>query len=111
MTADEYVVFIAPTQLQRDMFTRILTRDNIDNISNSSTAESLALINLLTKISNSPILLQATVDHAKAKGAQAGDMIKKKAIEDALSLLPAGARVDDVSLSGVVLFSATIETC
>ncbi len=55
VATDEYVVFIAPTKLQRDMFTRILTRDNIDNISKSSTAETLALLNLLTKISNSPI--------------------------------------------------------
>lgn len=94
------MVFITPTKLQRDMFTRILTRDNIDNLSNSSTAESLALINLLTKISNSPILLQATVAHARAKGGETGDMIKKQAIEDALSLLPSGARIDDVSLSG-----------
>ena len=38
--------------------------------------------------------------HARAKGGETGDMIKKQAIEDALSLLPSGARIDDVSLSG-----------
>ncbi|KAI0790697.1 P-loop containing nucleoside triphosphate hydrolase protein [Abortiporus biennis] len=96
----EYVVFITPTQLQRDMFQRILTRDNIDNLSNTSTAESLALINLLTKISNSPILLKATADSAKNKGGQKEDVIKKKSIEDALKLLPEKAKVEDVSLSG-----------
>lgn len=96
---DEYVVFIAPTKLQRDMFQRILTRDNIDNISATHTAESLALINLLTKISSSPILLKATVDQARSKGGT-GDVIKKNAIEDALKLLPEKAQVEDVSLSG-----------
>ncbi|CAL1708125.1 unnamed protein product [Somion occarium] len=95
----EYVVFIAPTKLQRDMFQRILTRDNIDNISATHTAESLALINLLTKISSSPILLKATVDQARSKGGT-GDVIKKNAIEDALKLLPEKAQVEDVSLSG-----------
>ncbi|KAI0081996.1 hypothetical protein K474DRAFT_1612582 [Panus rudis PR-1116 ss-1] len=95
----EYVVFIAPTKLQRDMFQRILTRDNIDSVSTTHTAESLALINLLTKISNSPILLKATVDQARRKG-DAGDIVKKNSIEEALKLLPERAQVEDVSLSG-----------
>lgn len=96
---DEYVVFITPTKLQRDIFQRILTRDNIDNISATHTAESLALINLLTKISNSPILLKATVDQARSKG-NSGDMIKKVALEDAVRFIPERAQVEDVSLSG-----------
>lgn len=93
------MVFITPTKLQRDIFQRILTRDNIDNISSNHTAESLALINLLTKISNSPILLKATVDQARSKGAS-GDMIKKVALEDAVRFIPERAQVEDVSLSG-----------
>lgn len=95
---DEYVVFITPTKLQRNMFQRILTRDNIDNVSRANTAESLALINLLTKISNSPILLKATADQAKNQGDDSG--VKANAIQDALKLLPERAQIDDVSLSG-----------
>ena len=96
---DEYVVFVTPTQLQRDIFQRILTRDNIDSISATHTAESLALINLLTKISNSPILLKATVDQARSKG-DSGEMIKRVALEDAVRFIPERAQVEDVSLSG-----------
>ena len=95
---DEYVVFITPTKLQRSIFQRILTRDNIDNVSRANTAESLALINLLTKISNSPILLKATADQAKNHGEDGG--VKAQAIQDAVKLLPDRAQIDDVSLSG-----------
>ncbi|KAH8107828.1 P-loop containing nucleoside triphosphate hydrolase protein [Cristinia sonorae] len=93
----EYVVFITPTRLQRSMFQRMLTRDHIDNVSRANTAESLALINLLTKISNSPILLKATVDQAKNQG---DDGVKIQAIRDAVKLLPDRAQIEDVSLSG-----------
>lgn len=96
---DEYVVFITPTQLQRDIFNKILTADKLDNLVQNSTAESLALIGMLTKISNSPILLKATADKAKAKCSQ-GDIIKRNVVAEALDLLPAGVQVEDVSLSG-----------
>lgn len=65
----------------------------------SSTAESLALINTLTKISNSPILLKATADKAKA----GGNLIKRAGMDDALKLLPQGARIENVSLSGTYI--------
>lgn len=100
---DEYVVFITPTQLQLSIFNKILNADKLDNLVRNSTAESLALINMLTKISNSPILLKATVDQAKSKGNQAGNMIKRNAIEEALKLLPERAQVEDVSLSGIMV--------
>ncbi|KAF7790310.1 hypothetical protein EIP86_001264 [Pleurotus ostreatoroseus] len=95
----EYVVFITPTRLQRDIFNMILTADKLDNLVRNSTAESLALINMLTKISNSPILLKATADKAKAKGSQ-GDIIKRNVVAEALGLLPIDVQVEDVSLSG-----------
>ena len=77
----------------------ILTADKLDNLVRNSTAESLALINMLTKISNSPILLKATADKAKAKGSQ-GDIIKRNVVAEALGLLPIDVQVEDVSLSG-----------
>ncbi|OJT03757.1 DNA repair and recombination protein RDH54 [Trametes pubescens] len=96
----EYVVFITPTKLQLAIFEKILSSDKLDNLVRSSTAESLALINMLTKISNSPILLKATADQARLKAQQGGDVVKRNAIEDALKLLPSGAQIEDVALSG-----------
>lgn len=82
------------------IFEKILSSDKLDNLVRSSTAESLALINMLTKISNSPILLKATADQARLKAQQGGDVVKRNAIEDALKLLPSGAQIEDVALSG-----------
>ena len=100
LCTDEYVVFITPTKLQLSIFEKILSHDKLDNLVRNSTAESLALINMLTKISNSPILLKATADQAKLKAQQGGDSVKRNAIEEALTLLPERAQVEDVSLSG-----------
>ncbi len=62
MSADEYVVFITPTDLQVSIFSKLLQPDKLEDLVQGSTAESLALMNLLTKVSNSPILLKATAD-------------------------------------------------
>ncbi|KAH9924448.1 P-loop containing nucleoside triphosphate hydrolase protein [Fomitopsis serialis] len=104
----EYVVFVTPTKLQLAIFSKILSADKLDNLVRNSTAESLALINMLTKISNSPILLKATLDQAKNKAGNGGDAIKTKAIEEAVTLLPDKARVEDVSLSGKLTALATL---
>ena len=100
--SDEYVVFITPTQLQRDIFHQILTADKLDNLVRNSTAESLALIGMLTKVSNSPILLKAAADKAREQGRNAeGELIKKNVFTEAAGLLPERAQVEDVSLSGM----------
>ncbi|KAH9853466.1 SNF2 family N-terminal domain-containing protein [Lenzites betulinus] len=104
----EYVVFITPTQLQLSIFEKMLSSDKLDNLVRNSTAESLALINMLTKISNSPILLKATADQARLKAQQTGDTVKRNAIEEALKLLPERAQVDDLSLSGKLSALATL---
>ncbi|RDB25350.1 DNA repair and recombination protein RAD54B [Hypsizygus marmoreus] len=93
----EYVVFVTPTSLQLSIFSKILHPDKLDDLVQSSTAESLALINILTKVSNSPILLKATADKAKDKSA---NTIQRAGVDDALKLLPDRAQIDDVSLSG-----------
>lgn len=83
------------------MFYKILNPDKLDDLIQSSTAESLALINILTKISNSPILLKATADNVKNKKKNGSvDPVKRGAVDDALNLLPAKANVADMSLSG-----------
>lgn len=100
MPSDEYVVFVTPTKLQLSIFEKILSHDKLDSLVRNSTAESLALINMLTKISNSPILLKATADQARLKAQKGGDAVKSNAIDEALKLLPERAQVEDVSLSG-----------
>ena len=101
---DEYVVFVTPTSLQLSIFRKILNPDRLDNIIEYSTAESLALINILTKISNSPILLKAVADKAKAKVSQGEDNRERTTVvEEAVKLLPERAQVEDLSLSGEYL--------
>jgi DNA repair and recombination protein RAD54B len=96
----EYVVFITPTVLQLSMFYKILNPDKLNDLIQSSTAESLALINTLTKISNSPILLKATADKVKNRKNGAVDPVQRGAVNDALDLLPPKAHIADMSLSG-----------
>jgi len=99
--ADEYVVFITPTQLQLEIFHKILNPDRVDDlIEQSSTAESLALIGILTKISNSPILLKATAESVKEKERS---MFHKRNFTEAANLVPKEAQIDDMSLSGMFL--------
>lgn len=83
------------------MFSAILNADKLDNLIQSSTAESLALINTLTKISNSPILLKATADQNKIKMKSGIDVIKRAGVDEALKLLPEKAQIEDFSLSGM----------
>ncbi|KAF7428413.1 helicase [Pleurotus ostreatus] len=92
----EFVVFVAPTKLQTSIFQKILNPDRVDSLMQGPTAESLALINMLTKISSSPILLRATADKAKI----AGTSVASKSLEGALQLLPPNAEIEDLSLSG-----------
>ncbi|KAF4567723.1 helicase [Pleurotus pulmonarius] len=92
----EFVVFVAPTKLQTSIFQKILNPDRVDSLMQGPTAESLALINMLTKISSSPILLKATADKAKMSGTS----VASKSLEGALQLLPPNAEIEDLSLSG-----------
>jgi DNA repair and recombination protein RAD54B len=101
------VVFVTPTSLQLSIFAKILHPDKLDYVIQGSTAESLALINLLTKISNSPILLKATADKANRISADS-DSIKRRGVDDALKLLPEKAQIEDMSLSGNVICIVTI---
>jgi len=97
-STDEYVVFVTPTRLQLSMLAAILNPEKLESLVESSTAESLALINILTKISNSPVLLKAQVD--KAKGSKSG-LIVRPGVTEALKLLPEKMQIEDFSLSGL----------
>ncbi|KAF7362053.1 hypothetical protein MVEN_00550700 [Mycena venus] len=85
---------------QLSIFSKILNPSKLDDLAQSSTAESLALIGMLTKVSNSPILLKATVDKVKADGSDVRNAIKRAGVDDALKLLPENAQIEDMSLSG-----------
>lgn len=80
----------------------ILTKDNLDPLIENKMIDSLAMMGLLQKICNSPILLKATVDQNKGKetpDAYVG------AVSDALAHLPPRPQVEDVSLSGRPVYS------
>jgi DNA repair and recombination protein RAD54B len=79
------------------MFSKILHPAHLDDLIQSSTAESLALISILTKISNSPILLKATMDNAKGKDTET---VRRKGVRDALQHLPERTHIADMTLSG-----------
>ncbi|KAF9653003.1 hypothetical protein BDM02DRAFT_3266009 [Thelephora ganbajun] len=101
----EYVVFITPTRVQIKILMKILTKDNLDPLIKNSMTDSLALMGLLQKICNSPILLKATVDKNKGKGNQDANA---GAVLDALVYLPARPQVEDVSLSGKLTALASL---
>ncbi|KAF7315296.1 hypothetical protein MIND_00044100 [Mycena indigotica] len=91
----EYVVFIKPTPLQLQIFSKILNPSRLEDLVQSSTAESLALIGLLTKVSNSPVLLKAVAEKNKS--------VKHAGVRDALQLLPQDVEIEDMSLSGKLI--------
>ncbi|EIN11409.1 hypothetical protein PUNSTDRAFT_141784 [Punctularia strigosozonata HHB-11173 SS5] len=103
----EYVVFVTPTRLQLSIFSQILRADKLDDLVEGSVAESLALINMLTRVSTSPVLLKATADQAKSKSIQANS-IKRNALYQAVALLPERFKIEDVSLSGKLTALASL---
>lgn len=82
----EYVVFITPTKLQLSMMQELLHPDRLHYLT-GNTARSLALIQTLSKLCNSPLLLRHKED-------------ADEGLRAALRLLPPGAAPSDVSLSG-----------
>ncbi|EKM80843.1 hypothetical protein AGABI1DRAFT_71424 [Agaricus bisporus var. burnettii JB137-S8] len=102
----EYVVFISPTPLQLQIFRKILTSDREDDIiEQNTTAEALALIGIFTKISNSPILLKAMAANAEGKE---NSIFQKRNVADATKLVPVGAQIEDMSLSGKLIALSNI---
>ncbi|KAG7090872.1 hypothetical protein E1B28_009953 [Marasmius oreades] len=90
----EYVVFIRPSSLQLSIFSKILQPEQVEDYMHS-TIESLAVINMLIKVSSSPILLKAALE----KGQSAKNMLHRN-IREAASLLPPDIEVEDITLSG-----------
>ncbi|KAJ3805914.1 SNF2 family N-terminal domain-containing protein [Lentinula lateritia] len=98
----EYVVFVTPTELQLSIYAKVLDPNKVDDfVESNSTAESLALINILTKISSSPILLKATMDKEQSKSKSEG--LRHNNVQEALKLLPASCEIEDLTLSGKMI--------
>lgn len=94
-----FVIFSHLPKRALKIYARVLNPEKMDSmLHSSSTAESLALIGILTKISNSPILLKAKAQADAAK--RNGDVSGGVGVQEALALLPSNARITDVSLSG-----------
>ena len=89
---------MTPTALQVSIFSKILNPDKLDHLIHDSVADALAMITLLNKISNSPILLKAVADKGKRDGE--GPSMRTASVQEAVKLLPAGALPEDVTLSG-----------
>ena len=91
-------MFVKPSALQLSIFAKILQQDSLNSLIRGSTARTLALINNLTKISNSPILLQLKDDETDKNE---DDSVRgSEPIREAMKLLPQGANHHNVSLSG-----------
>lgn len=103
--ADEYVVFVTPSKLQLSIFATILKPEKLDTLIEGSTAESLALIGTLTKVSNSPILLKAQLEKARMSK---GEHKIRPGLTEAVKLLPERAQIEDFSLSGKRIPTYTI---
>ncbi|KAF9047302.1 SNF2 family N-terminal domain-containing protein [Panaeolus papilionaceus] len=102
----EYVVFVTPTALQLNVFSKMLSGDRtLDDLIQGSTADSLAMINTLTKISNSPILIKATYDNMKKKK-DSHPSYMQRLIGDASHILPDGCQMSDMTLSGKLIVLA-----
>ncbi|KAL1704581.1 SNF2 family N-terminal domain-containing protein [Schizophyllum commune] len=96
----EHIVFVKPTELQISMYQKILHPDKVDDFVNGSQADTLALLNTLKKVSNSPILVKAAHDKDKESSRTS---IAKSAVADAVTVLKPDARVDDMTLSGKLI--------
>lgn len=86
-----------PTSLQLALYDSILQPEKIDDLVESSRTESLPMINILVKISNSPVLLKATLDNSRAKMSTGSD---NDTFNHLLPLLPKETDIGDISLSG-----------
>lgn len=98
LTAVEYVVFVKPSDLQLSIYAQILGRKSLEGLIEGSMTRSLALINNLTKISNSPLLLRINEDDKVGEDG----FSSRGCLQDVIRLLPHGATLEDFSLSGLL---------
>ncbi|WVQ97167.1 hypothetical protein IAU59_004277 [Kwoniella sp. CBS 9459] len=91
---NEYVVFVAPSPLQLSVLSSLLNPSIVSGFIRGYGAQSLALIDLMRKISNSPMLLKKKDED----GIATDDL--GTAISAAKSAIPLDTNVNDVNTSG-----------
>ncbi|KIR67725.1 DNA repair and recombination protein RAD54B [Cryptococcus bacillisporus CA1873] len=94
----EYVIFVAPSLLQLRVLSNLLDPSIVRSFIRGHGAQSLALIDLMRKISNSPMLLKRKDDEL----ARADDDLGS-ATSAAISAIPGDTNVNDVTTSGKML--------
>ncbi|KIR82076.1 DNA repair and recombination protein RAD54B [Cryptococcus gattii EJB2] len=94
----EYVIFVAPSLLQLRVLSNLLDPSIVGSFIRGHGAQSLALIDLMRKISNSPMLLKRKDDEL----ARADDDLGS-ATSAAISAIPGDTNINDVTTSGKML--------
>nr|KIR87253.1 DNA repair and recombination protein RAD54B [Cryptococcus tetragattii IND107] len=94
----EYVIFVAPSLLQLRVLSNLLDPSIVGSFIRGHGAQSLALIDLMRKISNSPMLLKRKDDEL----ARADDDLGS-ATSAAISAIPGDTNINDVTASGKML--------
>ncbi|WRT64040.1 uncharacterized protein IL334_000967 [Kwoniella shivajii] len=94
----EYVLFIAPSLLQLSVLARLLNPSIVGGLLRGFGAQSLAMIDMMRKISNSPMLLRKKDDDGIAADAIG------TALSEAKSAIPLDVNINDVNTSGKMLF-------
>jgi len=96
------------------MLSKILSKDAVNKLAQSSTAKSLAAIGSLMKLCNSPMLLMKNgrsisgVARAGANQSYSENDLNSDAIFLATTCIPKEAKFADVSLSGKLIVLANI---
>nr|XP_018267086.1 uncharacterized protein I303_01069 [Kwoniella dejecticola CBS 10117]OBR89244.1 hypothetical protein I303_01069 [Kwoniella dejecticola CBS 10117] len=90
----EYVLFVAPSMLQLSVFTKLLNPSITAGFMGGRGQQSLGLIDMMRKISNSPMLLRKKDDDGPAMDGLA------TAYSEAKSAIPLDVNVNDVTTSG-----------
>nr|XP_018999813.1 DNA repair and recombination protein RAD54B [Kwoniella mangroviensis CBS 8507]OCF63274.1 DNA repair and recombination protein RAD54B [Kwoniella mangroviensis CBS 8507] len=95
---NEYVLFVAPSLLQLSVLARLLNPSIVGGfIRGGAGTQSLALIDMMRKISNSPMLLRKKDD----EGSMSDEI--GSALSEAKSAIPLDINVNDVTTSGKML--------
>ncbi|AFR93921.2 DNA repair and recombination protein RAD54B [Cryptococcus neoformans C23] len=94
----EYVIFIAPSLLQLSVLSNLLDPNIVRSFIRGYGAQSLALIDLMRKISNSPMLLKRNDNELTRADDDLGS-----ATSAAISAIPSETNINDVTTSGKML--------
>ncbi|TIA90542.1 hypothetical protein E3P99_01542 [Wallemia hederae] len=93
-TKSEFVVFIAPTQLQILMYRQLVQASIIQSVLERLGGQHLNLIGILRNLCNSPGLIQKMIDNKQS------DSYRDFKLENIRSMLSGDVNANDINLSG-----------